>query len=127
MAGEEFSLPGADKHNLIYGTAYHSSTEFRYVVGWHPHYPQVVREPVTITASRAADIAERVITGNATSGAITVTLPSAVGIAGKRYVIRKSDASANTVTIDPAGAETRKGNTRDEPPSADRKGRDRDA
>ena len=35
-----------------------------------------------------------------------MTLPSAVGIAGKRYVIRKSDASANTVTIDPAGAET---------------------
>lgn len=41
---------------------------------------------------------------NATSGTFTVTLPTAVGIAGKIYVIKNS--GTGTVTIDPSGSET---------------------
>lgn len=43
---------------------------------------------------------------NAGSGAVVATLPTAVGRRGKIFVFQKSDASANTVTIDGAGTET---------------------
>jgi len=35
-----------------------------------------------------------------------LTLPTAVGITGRIYVVKKFDASANTVTVDGAGTET---------------------
>jgi hypothetical protein len=41
-----------------------------------------------------------------TVGAFAVTLPTAVGISGRIYVIKKVDASANAVTVTPTGAET---------------------
>lgn len=43
---------------------------------------------------------------NSTSGDITLTLPSAVGVSGKRLTIRKIDSSTNNVIVDPTGAET---------------------
>ena len=47
---------------------------------------------------------------NAAISSITVTLPSASGIDGRIYTIKKVDKSAHTVTIDAAGAETIDGN-----------------
>jgi len=41
---------------------------------------------------------------NVTSGTFTITLPTAVGIAGRMYTIKNS--GAGTVTIDGSGAET---------------------
>lgn len=46
------------------------------------------------------------ITCNATSGAITVNLFAASGNAGRRLTIKKTDASANAVTIDGNASET---------------------
>lgn len=43
---------------------------------------------------------------DATSGAVTVTLPAALGCTRRIYNIKKIDASANTVTIDANAAET---------------------
>lgn len=43
---------------------------------------------------------------DATSGAITVNLPTASGIEGRVYIVKKRDASGNAVTVDPSGAET---------------------
>jgi hypothetical protein len=42
---------------------------------------------------------------SASAAARTITLPTAVGINGRVYVIRKSDSSGNAVTIDGNGAE----------------------
>ena len=42
---------------------------------------------------------------NATSASVTVNLPTAVGNSAA-YSIKKTDSSANTVTIDASGAET---------------------
>jgi hypothetical protein len=42
---------------------------------------------------------------NATGGAVTITLPSASGNTGRMYVIMKTDASANSVTIAPTGGQ----------------------
>lgn len=57
------------------------------------------------TASFTAAIADDVYSCNTGLGAITVTLPSAVGIAGKRFVFRKITSDFNVVTITAAGAE----------------------
>jgi hypothetical protein len=43
---------------------------------------------------------------DATAGAKTITLPTAVGCAGRVYIIRKVDSSANAVIIDGNAAET---------------------
>jgi hypothetical protein len=46
------------------------------------------------------------IAADATSNNITITLPDAAGIAGRVYIVKKTDGSANTVTIDGDGADT---------------------
>lgn len=48
---------------------------------------------------------------DASLGARTVNLPTAAGIAGKIFFIKKVDSSLNTVTIYPAGSETIDGAT----------------
>jgi hypothetical protein len=45
------------------------------------------------------------ITANASSGAITLTLPSATG-SGRQYTIIKSDNTTNAITIQPSGSDT---------------------
>ena len=47
-----------------------------------------------------------IITGDATTGAFTITLPTAVGIAGREYIIKKVDSSANAITVDANASET---------------------
>lgn len=61
---------------------------------------------VSKTAAYTATDSDDVILVDATAGAVTITLPTAVGRAGKRYTIKKIDSSANAVTIDPNGTET---------------------
>ena len=58
------------------------------------------------TGSYLATTADNVIDCDATSGAITITLPTAVGNTGKIYTIKKNDSSTNTVTVDANAAET---------------------
>ena len=48
---------------------------------------------------------------DATSGAITVNLPTISGNTGRQYTIKKIDSSANAVTVDGSGAETIDGST----------------
>ncbi|OQW46993.1 MAG: hypothetical protein A4S09_16240 [Proteobacteria bacterium SG_bin7] len=60
----------------------------------------------SITSSTTAVAQEDEILANATSGAITVTLPAAANVVGKEYVIKKTDSSANAVTIDANSSET---------------------
>lgn len=43
---------------------------------------------------------------DATSGNITITLPTATGIDGREYIIKKIDSSSNTVTITPQSSQT---------------------
>lgn len=43
---------------------------------------------------------------NATAAAITITLPTAASVAGREYVVTKSDASANAVSVATTSAQT---------------------
>src|SRR5712692_5184746 len=56
--------------------------------------------PVTsVTGTYTALSSDTVILANATSGAFTTTLPTAVGIPGKSYTVLKSDSGSNAVTV----------------------------
>jgi len=48
---------------------------------------------------------------NASGGARTVTLPTAIGIKGRIYVIKKTDNSANAVTVATTSSQTIDGAT----------------
>lgn len=61
---------------------------------------------VTKTSAYTITATDGLILCNASGGGFTVTLPTAVGRAGKLYIIMQIDNSGNTVTIDGDGSET---------------------
>ena len=61
---------------------------------------------VTKTSAYTIVASDGLILCDATSAGFTVTLPTAVGRAGKIYIIMKIDNSVNTITIDGDGSET---------------------
>ncbi|MFP5519911.1 MAG: hypothetical protein ACLGGX_08405 [Bdellovibrionia bacterium] len=58
------------------------------------------------TAAYTLNIGDSVIATDASGAAFAVTLPTAVGITGREYTIKKIDNSANAVTVTPSGTET---------------------
>lgn len=66
----------------------------------------------TVTADATIDATDNTILVNASSAAVTLTLPSATGIAGRIYTIKKiAGGLDNDVTISPAGSSTIDGGT----------------
>ena len=63
---------------------------------------------VTKTTTYTATEADCVIFGDATGGSFTITLPTAVGITGRLYYLKKTApiSPASTVTVDASGTET---------------------
>lgn len=64
-----------------------------------------------VSADTTLNTTHYMVNVDATAGAKTITLPTAVGCAGRVYIIRKLDSSANVVTIDGNGSETINGAT----------------
>lgn len=60
----------------------------------------------TKTAAYTATDADELIPCNATTGAFIVTLMAAADVSGKVLTIKKTDNTANSVTIDGNAAET---------------------
>lgn len=71
----------------------------------------LVADKKTKTSNYTAAQTDFTLLCDATSGNITVTLPAAASNSGRIYVIKKIDASANTVTIDGNASETIDGAT----------------
>lgn len=63
------------------------------------------------TANYTMTATDTVVTADATAGAFTVTLPASASSTGLVYFIKKTDSSANTVTVDGNASETIDGNT----------------
>jgi hypothetical protein len=61
---------------------------------------------VVATTTYTALATDSIILCNATTAAFTVSLPTAVGITGRVYTIKKTDSSAHAVTVDPNGSQT---------------------
>jgi len=68
-------------------------------------YANVVSASSNTTLTNSNDV----VLASASGGAITITLP--VPTSGKQFVIKKTDSTANAVTIAPAGSETIDGNS----------------
>lgn len=61
----------------------------------------------TYTANRTADATDNVMLVSAASVSVTVTLPTAVGITGTVYLVKRTDTTyANTVTIATTASQT---------------------
>jgi len=60
---------------------------------------------VAKTAAYTLTASDSIVSADATGGAFTLTLPTAVGITGREYVVKRINAGANNVTIDGAGSE----------------------
>ena len=60
----------------------------------------------TYTAASVTADNDYTLLCDTTSNAITVNLPTAVGIKGRIYVVVKTDVSGNTVTVDPSASQT---------------------
>ena len=58
------------------------------------------------TANYTATSGDAVILCDASGGAFTITLPAVADETGQTYYVKKTDSSANAVTIDGASAET---------------------
>lgn len=65
----------------------------------------------SVTADTTLDATHFFVDVDCTSDSLDITLPTVVGINGREYIIRKLDASANTVTITPDGTETINGSS----------------
>lgn len=63
------------------------------------------------TTAYTASAADDLILVSAASAAWTLSLPAAATVTGKQFRIKKTDSSANAVTIDPSGSETIDGMT----------------
>jgi len=60
----------------------------------------------TKTANYTGTLIDGTILGNASTGNITITLPTSVGATGKTYAIKKIDSSANVVIIATTSSQT---------------------
>jgi hypothetical protein len=68
--------------------------------------PAGIIHPVrTETTSYLALLTDEYILGDATLGAMTITLPTVASSVGKLYTVKKIDSTANIVKVDPNGAE----------------------
>jgi len=63
------------------------------------------------TANYTALVSDDVILASSSGGAITITLPTAVGFTGKTFTIKKTDSSGNAVTIGTTSSQTIDGST----------------
>lgn len=71
----------------------------------------VATPPATKTTTYTALYSDEVLLGDATGGAFTITLPTAVGNEGKPFTVKRINSGANAVTIGTTSSETIDGST----------------
>lgn len=86
--------------------------DFRQAVKFNGVAPQgLVLSTLAKTGAYTLGANDGLVTANATTAAFTITLPTAVGIAGRQYTVKKIDSSANAVTVGTTSAQTIDGAT----------------
>jgi hypothetical protein len=66
---------------------------------------------VAKTAGYTVTATDYTVAANASTGALSITLPTSVGITGKVYVVKKMDSTANVVTVATTSSQTIDGAT----------------
>lgn len=97
--------------NLVQSPLTLSGTEVESWCDWMRTINSVVKPIVcsvtAINATGAVPQTASVVTSDATSGAVTLTLPSAATVGnGKTYRFKKIDASGNSVTVNTSSSQT---------------------
>jgi hypothetical protein len=107
------SIYTKDGQDLVLAEATDLVLLFRTGIGWHEIGRNVgagieIERLFVVAKSGAYTVtaSDGVVIADASGGAFTITLPTAVGITGRVYRVKKIDATANAVTIDANGAET---------------------
>ena len=67
---------------------------------------QIQGEQVSVSATYSIKDTDGLVMADATGGAFTATLPTAVGKKGKRYTVKRMNAGGNNVTAGTTGSET---------------------
>lgn len=107
--GDNYIGPGLDDITLINSTGVVVTQPGMVYIGNQPYHATVMGDALSIGEAQTPftlAAANRTLFCDATGGAITVNLPSAVGLTGKIFEIFKTDASANAVTVYTDGSET---------------------
>lgn len=97
------------QHDWVWLLAVYDDVSLRYcwrVVARKRANPLTALPLAAKTAAATITDRDGVVTGDATGGPFTLTLPTAVGRRGRLVVCKKLDASVNAVTVDGAGTET---------------------
>lgn len=66
----------------------------------------VLKSIATKTSAYTINISDYTILADVSSGAFSITLPTAIGNTGRMFVIKKMDSSANALTLATTGSET---------------------
>ncbi|MFD4740632.1 hypothetical protein ACFWNQ_25190 [Streptomyces virginiae] len=98
-------LAAARGRVVIAGLFTPSGLTLDYPTGLHIENAQLTYPITSKTGNYTAGSFDEVVTVDATSGPVTITLPTAVGRT-RPVTVKKVDASGNSVTIDGAGSET---------------------
>ncbi len=71
----------------------------------------IISNLILTNSTYTAQPSDEIITGDASSSSFTITLPTAVGIKGQTYTIKRTNAGANTVTVGTTSSQTIDGST----------------
>ena len=97
-------------HDLLNGSFYTSTdVGITYVAHndvWSPVSSLSGRIVTTAAPTYTLTRLDSVLLVDATAGAVTVTVPAAADYTDRQWIVKKIDASANTVTLDATGANT---------------------
>jgi len=109
----DYNANFATPHLYFHGTDAHldwDNTNTQFEFSHKLDVPEVWSDGLAVavttkTANYTATSSDSTVLCNASGGAFTITLPTAVGIAGRMYTFKKTDSSANHILVDPYGAE----------------------
>lgn len=73
--------------------------------------PGIMTSVVTKTAAYTLTAADSLVNADATAAAFTVTLPTAVGIDGREYMVKRTNGGPNAVTVATTASQTIDGGT----------------
>ncbi len=102
------AAPGAGNARMYFNSTSTTLLANQNNVGYRP---VAITNLVTVTTTYSVLSTDYTVLGDATSGAVSVTLPLASAQTGKIYVIKKIDSSVNAVTVARSGADTIDGAT----------------
>ena len=112
VSGASGNIDGAGNHviNSDYGSAVFYSDGTNYFTQSELSVAEGVLNVSTVTADPAPAVVDNMYLVDTSTGSVTITLPTAVGISGKSIVIQKNTSDTNIVIVQTTSSQTINGN-----------------